>query len=267
MEEQKKENVEKKEEKVTDAEVVSESTESKKNEPATEAQSGNKNAVFAFFAGMLVAVIGYFILQGGMPQNSGVASDTIDPTAVVAEVNGEALYGEALTTQMQQIVQISGGTDIAELDPESYEIVKSQSVDALINSELIAQAATEAGFEVTDEEAEEEYQVLIEQIGGEEAATARFEALGTSVEDFMEDLHRDLLIQKYMLAQVGDATITDEEIESTYAELSETLGENAPELEVVREQIRAQLEAEQQQAELRSILEGLREEADIEIRI
>lgn len=266
MEEQKKETNVTSTEKVTDAEVVTPRVGQNTETAAPVAEkSSNKNPIFAFIAGILVAVIGYFVLQGGMPQQDAPVVEEIDPAAVVVRVNGEDLFGEALALQMLQIAQLNGVASISELEPGQYSQIKAQSVDAIVNSELIAQAAKEKGVEVSEDAIDAEYADLVEQIGGEEAAVARLKELGTTAEGFKNDLARDILIREFMLGEVGEFTVSEEEIESAYATITASMGEDVPALNDVRDQIRTQLEGEKQQVALQKVLEQLREDAEIEV--
>ena len=259
--------------------VQSEAREVKTNtdsgsEPVTEKNTStfNKNIIFAFLAGVLLAFVGYFVFQTTTQEHSENpaiegAVGFVDADSVVATVNGTKLSGEAFNQQLDQFAQLAGAPSFASLDATTQQQIFSQAVDALVNSELIAQAAAESGVAVSDEEVEAEYARLVEQVGGAEAAEERLASLNTTADAFKESLVRDMFIAKYLEAEVGQLVATEEELQEAYGRVQQSLGENAPSLEDVRVQLEAQVVAEKQQNAIFELLQQMREDADIEVLI
>ncbi len=74
-----------------------------------------------------------------------------------------------------------------------------------------------------------------------------------------------LFLDKYAESEVS-ISISDEEIEETYNELKE-INEEMPELEEIKEQLREEIITLKERDELREIVDKLKEEATIDMKI
>lgn len=213
---------------------------------------------------------GYFFFGGHNDEIEDVNSQDTGAVAddmVVARVNGEELFGKELNYQMLQIAQVVGIPDLGAVDAATRDTIRSQALDAIVNTEILVQTAEGAGVEVGDGEVNSEYASIVESIGGKEVADERLAILGITEEEFKENLASDLLIRKYVENQGGLETVavTDEEIKSFYDEATDGATENVPPLEDVRFQIEEQLTFQKEQQVLSTLLDSLRLGADVEL--
>lgn len=190
----------------------------------------------------------------------------------VARVNGAEISQEDYDRSVKQIENAFAAQG---MDPASAEVsatIKNQALTTLINRQLIIEAATKAGVTVSDEEVETEYQNVLAGLGGEAGLAAALTETGMTEDGLRGDIRNDVMINKYLETKgLGAASVTDAEIEATYAAAASSTpagSENAlPPFEEVKELIRGQLVNDKRQVMINSELETLRTNATIEILI
>jgi len=254
--------------------TASDETSQSEQSSSREESSSMRNLIIGIVVAVLViAGVVWYIQSGrdGEPLiDPGTATSLISAETEVARVNGETLYGSDLTLQMAQAAQVAGVANMNDADPQTIALLQSQSLDAIVNTELIIQAAQADGLSVAQEEVDAEFDTLATNIGGEEAAETRLASLGFTIDAFKENLVGDLLIRKYLEMTITDADafeVSEEEIQAFYNQVTGGQVEGMPTLEEAREQITGQLLGQKQQAALIEIVEGLRKVANIEILI
>ncbi|TSB45148.1 SurA N-terminal domain-containing protein [Alkalicoccobacillus porphyridii] len=190
---------------------------------------------------------------------------------VVATVNGVDVTKDEFIAQYEQSMQnqmMMGG----EANPESTEVdemIKEDSIDMLVSTELLIQASNEEGIEVTDEEADAQLEQLMAmyQIGSEEDLEEILSQQGVTVDEFRDELRESMKPQKYIEQRAQVEEPTDEEIEARYEEMTAAVEdeEDTPSLEDTRDEIAEQLRNEQANNAAPEIIEELREEGEVEI--
>lgn len=231
------------------------------NEVTTDTPKKSLNLRPIFIAIVLVVLAAgayFFFIQ----KEGGAKSET------VAVVNGTAIDGKALDRGIQQVnaSYTSQGMDVGGAETEAA--VREQALSALINRQLILDAAINAGVTTDDAAVETEYQNAVSNLGGEENLAAALLEVGMSDEDLRADIKKDLMISAYLeqTLDLQSVTVTDEEIQIAYKTADENNEEELPALEEVEEVIRNQLVYEKQQQLIGAELDRLRAEADIEIK-
>lgn len=176
----------------------------------------------------------------------------------VANVNGEEIKGidyNPVYTQVKTMMY-QYGQDVSDL-----ETIQDQTINILVEQELIKQDAEELGIDVTEEEAQEELD-KIKEAGTEEEYAAVLEQYNMTEGDFKNQLLNDLITVKYIEDQFT-VEVTDEEVQEYYDQLKEQNSEIG-EFEEVEGQIRQILENEQQSEQLRARVDELMENAEVE---
>jgi|SRR5690625_3243578 len=183
--------------------------------------------------------------------------ERVEPDTLVATVNGVEIKGERynpIYTQVKmQMAQF--GEDISDLD-----FLKEQTLNVLVEQQLISQDAETLGIEITENEVEDEFATLKEQ--NEEQLDGVLEEFDLTEEEFKIQLRDDLITTEYIESEL-DTEVTDEEVEGFYEELREE-NEDIDTLEEMEELIRAQLENQKTQEQLSEKVEDLKESAEIE---
>ena len=194
--------------------------------------------------------------------------DIPDP---VAEVNGTEISKDEFVTvyqgqyqQMTMQAQMTG-------QPVDENQLKSQTLEGLVGSELLRQEAVERGLEVSDAEVDT---ALAEFAEANQASEDEFLAAmgeqGLDRDAVMEQIEKQLLVDKLIVDEYGEFSATDQEIEAAYQQLVQQqamsggqAGGGLPPLEQVRGEVEEQLVAEQQAQAMQTLSEELREGADV----
>lgn len=184
--------------------------------------------------------------------------EIVDEESAVVRVNGTEVKGAKYNNiykQRKTMLNLTG-RDISDL-----ETLKEESIETLVVQELIKQDAAEQGIEVTEEEAQEEFEKIVET-NGEEALQVILEHYELSEEDFRKQLVDDLTTAQYIESEF-DVEVTEEEIEEQYNQLKER-HEDIGELEEYEEMIRQSVAEKKQSELLEERVAELKEKAEIE---
>lgn len=215
----------------------------------------------------------------GGPGDAAAGPDLSDLPDPVAEVNGEEIsradFAESLESQSMQ-AQMSG-------QPVDEEQLKSDTLDVMVDSVLLTQAAEEGGHEA----GEEDIEALLEELatsnglGSTEEFIEALGAQGMDEETVREEVGTQVAIEALIAAETDVQEPTEEEIRAYYDEVVEQQEQSAPEgsddasatdeaevpalpeFEEVQEQIADQLRAENESVAVDELLQTLREDADI----
>lgn len=209
--------------------------------------------------------------QGDAEQGAdGPNTDDIpDP---VAEVNGtEVTKDEFVSVFESQFKQMSMQAQMSG-QPVDEGQLKAQTLEGLVGSELLRQEAVERGLEVSDPEVDEALAGFAEQnqVSNDEFITAMGEQ-GMDRDDVLEQIEKQLLVEKLITDEYGEFTVTDAEVEAGYQQLADQqamsgggqAGGGLPPLEQVRGEVEEQLVAEQQAQAMQKLSEELRVDADV----
>jgi peptidyl-prolyl cis-trans isomerase SurA len=185
---------------------------------------------------------------------------------VVAVVNGEKIYRDALNENIERMQQgaVQQGMDIT--DPALQSEIQTQSLQILIDNALLMKAASDIGITASEEEIQEKYEELIAQTGGEEALNALLVEANLTIDELKENIEERVIIDKYFeeVSDIEGVTITDEEITEFLSAFDPA---DLPPLEEIRPQVEAQIRSQKQQEIVDTILQDLRDNAEIEQKI
>jgi FKBP-type peptidyl-prolyl cis-trans isomerase (trigger factor) len=223
----------------------------------------------------VVAIMGltlwYFMEEQGRVKTHFFADikGLVVPEPAAAKVNGErvamALYQRNFDQLKSQAA--SQGQDVA--DEKVLSQIKQQSIDILVNGELLRQAAAEAGIKVTEDQIKERYDSIVESQGGEEGLNSKMAEMSITKESLMKDIEQEILIQAYIDKAVDTSSIkvTDEEIKQLYDSVAANPDAKLPPLEEVKDQIEQEIKYGKQQEMISKHIDTLKEKAEIEVLI
>ncbi|WP_022925863.1 SurA N-terminal domain-containing protein [Serinicoccus marinus] len=206
-------------------------------------------------------------------------SEVPDP---VATVNGEDVAKDEFATYYEsQFASAAGQAQMSgeELDTEQLQ---ADTLDTVVDSVVLRQAAEEAGLEPSDEEVD----TLLEELAtgnGLESVDQFLEVLeqqGMDEETARREAASQLAIQAYIEEEAQVEDPSDEELRDYYDELVAQQEEAAPEgesgasgtaapqpeipeFDEVKDQLAEQLRAEEQAAATDELIAALREDAEI----
>lgn len=202
-------------------------------------------------------------------------SDIPDP---VAEVNGAEISRDEFVSvfenqyqQMSMQAQMSG-------QPVDEEQLKQLAADGLVGTELLLQEADDRGLEASDDEIQAELARFAEtnQVSEDEFVEAMGEQ-GMDRDQVMDQIERQLIVEKLLIDEYGEFTATDAEVEAAYQEIADQqaamggmggqAGGGLPPLEQVRDEVEEQLLAEQQAEAMETLSQELRADADVTMHL
>ncbi|MCA9359145.1 SurA N-terminal domain-containing protein [Candidatus Kaiserbacteria bacterium] len=232
-----------------------------------------KKKTCAYITAVVVVVL---ILAGAlfMMEKQGRSSTKIfssiiekqEATKVVAVVNGEEIVNSELETSIKQFSQAATAQGVDPTSPDIQTEIRNQSLEVLVNTELLKQAAAEKGIEISEDDVSERLTAISTEIGGEEVLAERMAALGIDEEKLHEDIKSELMIQQLLDSVFAEAeiAITEEEVNSVY-ENAGGAAAGLPALEEVRAQIEEQIRTSKEQEVVDAYLKELREGAEVVI--
>ena len=253
-----------------------ESTEERvtSEESAVTSETKKKSKVWGYVVAVVI-VVAIILAVLYMMEKQGRSSTNIfesvianqNANTVVAVVNGKEIINSDLSTSIQQFSQVASAQGVDITTPEATAEIRTQALDVLVNTELLKQAASEKGINISDEAVSERLEGIKTEIGGEEVLNERMTSLGITEDRLYKDVRDELTIQQLLETVFEEAAIevTEEEVSALYQGAG---GEEAglPALEEVREQVEAQVRASKEQVAIDNYLTELKELAEIEIK-
>jgi peptidyl-prolyl cis-trans isomerase SurA len=214
------------------------------------------------------------------PSASADASKGAEPDLegipdVVAEVNGEEVTKEEFVpiyeSQFQQAAmqaQMSG-------QAPDEEALKKQTVDDLVDTELLSQEAESRGIEVSDDDVDAELTDLAKQnqMASAEELLKAVEKNGLTEEQARAQVETLVLIEQLVADEDGSPAPTDKELRALYAQAKQQQaqsgqkGQKIPPFAQVRPQLEEQAKAQQVGKVAQALVKDLRKDADITINL
>jgi peptidyl-prolyl cis-trans isomerase C len=180
---------------------------------------------------IVVAAVALAVLAGCEPAEP-VANVESGAKKIAVFEGGEVTQSE-LQEQLDLLAQQSGGVEITPDSPQ-YDAAVQQVMPQLLGLEISEAYAREHGITVTEEDVDEEFAKIKEQVGRETAAQAEaagqenvsveegfqlaLEQAGYTEEQLREDIRTNLPIQEVQERVVGDVEPSEEEVQKYYEE-------------------------------------------------
>ncbi len=196
----------------------------------------------------------------------GCSGDSDGPS-VVATVDGREITGQEMDLQLNQYRQqyASQGVDL-DAEPELLREVQSAVLQEMIDQALLLAFAADEEVTASQEEIDAEYEVLVQQVGGEETLQSLLDAQSIERDTLMKLIADEVVLKRLQdhVRAEGGLEVTDTQVEDAYQQYQAMI-DDMPPLEQVRPYLRAELEYQQYMEVLPALLEELREGADIEV--
>jgi parvulin-like peptidyl-prolyl isomerase len=155
-----------------------------------------------------------FLLASCSPAIAPTPTYTPIPPNVVAVVNDQPIFQEALERQLkhlQKAMEASGEKP----DPQTLEQMRRQVLEGLIDQTIMEQAAARLGIKVSPEELEENIRKVIQE-GGEENFRRWLEQSELTMEEFREMTRLQLLSLKLFEAVTPPPPETMEQVHARH---------------------------------------------------
>ncbi len=185
--------------------------------------------------------------------------EKVDDGETVVSVNGEEIKGDRYNPAYLQLKTMNTqfNQDVNE------DQLKKQTLDMLINQQLINQDAADKGIEVSKDDVQKEFDTIKKE--GKDRLNTALEQFQLNEEQFKNMLRDNLITSQYLNAEF-DIEVTDKEVEDYYKQMKEQ-NEEIGKLEDVKDRIKQTLKDEKTNEQLQKRVEKLKEDADVETMI
>ncbi len=146
------------------------------------------------------------------PIETSVLPTPTEERPLAARVNGEPIYFDEYELELERYasaLEAQGIDPSSEQGQERIDQARGWILDMMIEQVLTAQAAEEAGVEVTDAQVEQSLQEMAAESGGEEAFRAKLEEWGETYEHAKRQVRAQLIgmaMTDRVVAQVPEST-------------------------------------------------------------
>jgi peptidyl-prolyl cis-trans isomerase SurA len=205
--------------------------------------------------------------EGG-PDLSGIPD-------VVAEVNGaEVTKEEFVPIYEATFQQAAAQAQMGGQEPDE-EALRTQAVDARVDTELLSQEAESRGISVSDEQVDAELDDLAAQNGmksGDELLAA-VEKQGMAPELARDQVATQVMVELLAADEDGSIEPTEKELRARYAQVKQQQakagqqGQKVPPYAKVRDQLAEQVKSEQVGTVAGALVQSLRKDADITVNL
>lgn len=198
---------------------------------------------------------------------------------VVAVVNDEEISGETFTQNYEaQFQQLSMQSQMTGEEPDQAQL-KEQTLEMMINSELLVMDAEEQGFEASDEDVDEYLSTMAEESGVEstDALMTQFEEQGLDEDRVQEDVTNEVLMEQ-VIETLDSEEPTEDELQEMYdmqVEQLEAMNEQTeegeqqevPSFEELEPELEKQAATQKENEVVSEYLDELRGDAEIETHL
>ncbi|MRH41939.1 hypothetical protein GH741_04530 [Aquibacillus halophilus] len=192
-------------------------------------------------------------------------AETVDEDTIVATVNGEEINGSKYNQMYNQTLLMfqqygQEASDAAQ--------VKEQTINSLIEQELLLQEAESKGIEASSSDVNENLEEIKSQFETNEEFEQQLEQLKLTEQSLKEQLAYEIKLNQYIEQEITGTEVTEEEVQEYYDQLVSQQGEGeAPPFEEVQQQLKEQLVQQKERSQLGTLIESLKEQSEIETLI
>ena len=192
---------------------------------------------------------------------------------VVAEVNGEEVTRDEFAPIYQaQLAQATAQAQSGGQAPDE-EALKKQTVDDLVDTELLAQEADARGIEVSDDDVDAELTTLAEQ-NGMKSGSDLLDAIakqGMDEETARDQVETQVMVERLVADENGPIEPTDKELRALYAravrQAKATGSGQVPPFAQVKDQLVQQAKTQEIGSVAGALVKRLRKDADITVNL
>lgn len=196
---------------------------------------------------------------------------------VVIEINGEEITKDDFSSMYEQQFQQHAmqaqmmGQDMNDIDQDQ---LKQQTAEIMIGQNLLIQEANNRIKDVSEDDINDTIDQLLEQTGIEskDDLLALFEEQGMDENEFNSQIETQVRVDQLIAEISKDLEPTEEETKETYEMIKaqqEEVGseEEFPEFDEIKSDLEEQLKEQKKAEETETLVESLREDADVTIHL
>jgi peptidyl-prolyl cis-trans isomerase SurA len=200
----------------------------------------------------------------------GATPDTSAIPDVVAEVNGEEVTkDEFVPIYESQYAQAAAQAQTTGQAPDE-EALKKQTVDNLVDTELLAQEADSRGIDVSDDDIDAELEDLAaqNQLGSADELIAAVEKQGVTEDQARSQVETQLMVEQLVEDEEGSLEPTDKELRTLYAQAKAQAAQSKqeiPSFDKAHDQLVEQATSQKIGEVAQTLVTTLRKDADIQV--
>lgn len=184
---------------------------------------------------------------------------------VVTKINGEEITGKTYNTTYAQtkVMMQQYGQDVSD-----KKKLKEQTLNAIVQQELLKQDAEKNGIKVSDDEVQSQFEKA--KSSNKEQFESVLKQYHLTEETYKDQLDFELTVQKYKKQQLEDTKVTDKEVQDYYDKLKEQQKnaskeqqQELPKLKDIESQIKKQLKQRKETQKLQAKVQELQKQAEI----
>ena len=204
--------------------------------------------------------------------SDGATPDTSEIPDVVAEVNGEEVTkDEFVPIYESQYAQAAAQAETTGQAPDE-DALKKQTVDNLVDTELLAQEADSRGIEVSDDDIDAELEDLAaqNQLGSADELIAAVEKQGVTEDQARSQVETQLMVEQLVEDEEGSLEPTDKELRTLYAQAKAQAGQSGqkiPAFDKAHDQLVEQATSQKIGEVAQTLVTDLRKDAEITINL
>jgi FKBP-type peptidyl-prolyl cis-trans isomerase (trigger factor) len=203
---------------------------------------------------------------GGQKENKNAEEISGEVAAIV---NGDKIMKSEYdkTWEQASMQYTQQGMDLeSEENKEMTEMIKQNILDNLVIQKIIEQEVNKKNYKVSDEEVTAEFEKLKSQFASDEEYQWALEEANLTEDKLMEDIAGFLRTNKYLDEMIGEVEVTDEEVQELYNMRVEQEPET-PAFDEIEAEVKQSAIQQKKQEKEHELIEGLKNESEIEILI
>jgi len=191
---------------------------------------------------------------------------------VAAVVNGEEIPMSEFEQRVQQTEQQLQGQQGVDIEASStQQQIRQQAINNLVDERLLDQAIAESGITVGSSSISARLDQLRQQSGGQEQFQQQLQQRDITIDQLRDNIRRQLEVEQYVTQEATSTalSVSDQEVRQLYDQLSSqaTGTQQLPSFEEAQSQLRTRLEQQRQRQALQNLINQLRSNAEIDVRI
>ncbi len=193
------------------------------------------------------------------PDDSGIVGGDL----VAATLNGVNIMLSDVQGQANALIASSG---VAEITPELQQQALQQSLQILVNQEILYQTAVGSGITADQSRVQEGIDEIINRFASTEEYQEALTTDGLTEDILRNSITKQLMVEKYVesIIDVDSITSTEEEVEALYEQYA-AAQDNMPDIDEIYSQLEDELNQQKINAELSVLIEQLIEQSDFQI--
>lgn len=189
---------------------------------------------------------------------------------VAIEVNGEVVQKSELDQRVKRAFermknQYGDRMKNEEMQETMQKRVRKQVIDQTVDQLLLKTNAKQSDVSVSGSEVQERIQSQKNRFGKEEQFEKALQNQGMTIDDLREKVREDLMVQKFLDENMGEVSVSNEEIRQFFEENESRF--NGKSFDEAKPSIKRILKRRKQQDKRQQLVDKLRKQSEVDVRV